>query len=264
MKSKNTLLATVGGLALLTGSAQAALIGSFDFSTASGWMADGTATSYNSAGAGTNLACAPGALPGANGCGLTFSVASGLTDAYEMLEWYSNSGAGPSSLNIDSFDDTLITNGGWVDTGEITHGNFILPSPATTLRTVDLLSAFTITNPALGVSAATFAISFMESPNGAPCPAPNPLGSECDDWFEISGLPLPIVFVIDGYQYTIEFRLFGGVGFVVADNTLYTRENAENNLFVQARVSARQVPEPATLGILGLGLLLLNRRKFLK
>jgi hypothetical protein len=264
MKSKTTLLATVGGLALLAGSVQAAVIGAFDFTAKSGWLADGVnSTTHNSAGPGSTLVCAAGALPGTNGCGLTFSVAAGLTDAYETVDWYSNSGSGPSGLDIDSFTDTLLTGGAWVNTGEITHRNAILPSPATTLRTVDLLSSFDITSPLLGALSDTFAISFMETPNSDPCPAPNPLASECDDWFDISGIPAPIVFTIDGYQYTIEFRLFGGDGFLVAENRLYTREDATNNLFVQARVTARQVPEPATLGILGLGLLLLNRRKLI-
>ncbi|MFT7399252.1 MAG: hypothetical protein ACI832_002505, partial [Rheinheimera aquimaris] len=74
MKSKKTLLAAVGGLALLTGSAQAALIASFDFDTASGWLADGSAQTRNSAN-NSIINCAAGALPGTNGCGLTFSGA---------------------------------------------------------------------------------------------------------------------------------------------------------------------------------------------
>lgn len=265
MNSKKTLLAAVGGLALLTGSVQAALIGSFDFDTASGWLADGSAETRNSAD-NSIIDCGPGALPGANGCGLAFSGAQEVgPDGYTTVDWFSNGGVGPSGLDIDSLSGTLITGGGWVDTGVITHRNFILPSPATTLHTLDLLSQFSITSPLLlGPASETFDISFEETANQGGCPPPNPLGSECDDFFTISGLPDPIVFEIDGITYTIEFRLMGGDGFIVEDNTLYTRENEANTLFVQAQVTARQVPEPATLGILGLGLLLLNRRKFIK
>jgi hypothetical protein len=265
MKSKNTLLAAVGGLALLSGSAQAALIGSFDFTTASGWMADGVnSTTYNSATA-TILDCAAGTTNASNGCGLAFSGSNDVPMGWTTVDWFSHNTfePTPSGLDIASFAGTLFSNGAWVDTGEITHRNVSLPSPATSLLTLDLLSSFTITDPALGAFSDTFFIEFKESPNQAPCPEPNTLGSICDDWFELSGLPAPIVFVIDGYQYTIEFRLFGGAGFVLAENTLYTREDATNNIFVQARVMARQVPEPATLGILGLGLLLLNRRKLM-
>ncbi|QBL09613.1 PEP-CTERM sorting domain-containing protein [Rheinheimera sp. D18] len=265
MNSKKSLLATVGGLALLSGSVQAALIGSFDFATSSGWLADGTATTYNSQ-TNTSANCNSGALPGVNACGLTFSGAQELgPDGYTTVDWFSNGGAGPSGLDIASISDTLMTNGGWVNTGEITHRNYVLPSPATTLRDLNLLSSFQIVSPFVSAPAfGNFGIQFTETTNTNPCPAPNPLGSVCDDFFEISGLPAPLSFTIDGYTYNIEFRLFGGVGFIVADNTLYTRESATNNLFVQARVTATQVPEPATLGILGLGLLLLNRRKLIK
>lgn len=264
MKSKKTLLAAVGGLALLTGSAQAALIASFDFDTASGWLADGSAQTRNSAD-DSIINCAAGDLPGTNGCGLTFYGAQEVTDGYNSVDWFSNGGVGPSGLDIVSLSGTLMTDGAWVDTGIITHRNFILPSPATTLHTLDLMSEFSITSPLLlGPASDTFDISFVETPNQGGCPPPNPLGSSCDDAFTIDGLPEAIVFEIDGITYTIEFRLFGGEGFIVADNTLYTREDEENTLFVQARVTARQVPEPATLGILGLGLLLLNRRKLMK
>jgi len=266
MKSKKTLLATVGGLALLSGSAQAALIGAFDFDTASGWLADGTAVTYDS-GANANLNCAAGALPGANGCGLTFSGLQEITDGHTTVNWFSNGGQGPSGLDIQSNSGTLVTNGGWFDTGVITHRNFSLPSPATTLRNLNLGSEFSITSPfAFGPAVGAFNIGFTETPNQGGCPAPNPLGSACDDFFSISGIPLPIVVEIDGIVYTFTFRLQGGEGFIVDDNTLYTREGGQNTLFVQAMVTARevQVPEPATLGILGLGLLLLNRRKFIK
>lgn len=264
MKSKKTLLAAVGGLALLSGSVHAALIESFDFAASSGWLADGSAQTRDSS-TNTIINCASGALPGDNGCGLTFSGDQEVTDGYNSVDWFSNSGAGPSGLDIDSLSGTLITGGDWATTGIITHRNFVLPSPATSLHTLDLMSEFLITSPvALGPASEVFDISFVETPNQGGCPPPNPLGSSCDDAFTIDGLPPPIVFEIDGITYTIEFRLFGGEGFIVEDNTLYTRESDENTLFVQARVTARQVPEPATLGILGLGLLLLNRRKFIK
>lgn len=265
MKSKKTLLATVAGLALLSGSAQAAMIGSFDFTTASGWLADGVNSTTYDSDTDTTLDCDAGATNAANNCGLEFSGANEVPMGWTSVDWFSHNTffEGSSGLDVDSYDDTLLTNGLWVNTGEITHRNVSLPSPATTLLTLDLFSTFTITSPALGAFSDTFFIQFVETPNQEPCPEPNVLGSECDDYFELSGLPTPIVFTIEGYQYTIMFRLFGGDGFVLAENTLYTREDATNNIFVQAKVTARQVPEPATLGILGLGLLLLNRRKLL-
>lgn len=265
MKSKLYLHAAVGGLALLSASVQAAMIPAFNFETASGWLADGSAFTRTTGQIAWND-CDAGATDAQNNCGLTFSGNQEVTDGYTTVDWYGNNDVGPSGLDIESYDGNLVTNGGWVDTGMITHRNRLLPTPATTLKMLNLISTFQLTNPiALGPTPGAFGIEFTETTNSDPCPAPNPLGSICDDFFTLSGLPSPISFIVDGYVYTITFRMADADGFALEDNILYTREGADNSLKVQAQITAREVtvPEPATLGILGLGLLLLNRRKFI-
>ena len=104
-------------------------------------------------------------------------------------------------------------------------------------------------------------IGFNETLNVSPCLAGNPNGSICDDLFNFNlGSFAPISFTFGGHTYQVQFQLANfqnsSSNFPACPGgncTVWTAENVTSSLDVQAAI--RQVPEPATLGLLGLGLL---------
>lgn len=229
-----------------------------DFVTDSGFLADGVASetrSRNNLNVATTHECDAGTTDATNNCGLTFSNVSGLADAYQTLDWgIPFNGAGQSGLDIESYSDTLVAGGAWVDTGMITHRNRLIAQGSQSLAAIGLLSEFNIISPFMGGAGAVFDIEFMETPNSGPCSVFQVTTTQCDDYFTISGIPSPINFAFGGSVYQIQFRLSAGTGFFLpSENLLVTAEDSDNNLFIQARLV--DVPEPLSLAILGLGLI---------
>jgi hypothetical protein len=173
----------------------------------------------------------------------------------------------PSSTPVDITSDS----GVWVDTGRIQHVNNIIPGGDFNF-TIDVLNGFQMLTP--GVTFAltgadflptvTLGVSFTETSNSLPCPAPNPLGSTCDDIFVIANLDSAkgTFRFTDGTgeEYDMTFRIFAeaAAGSFFDDaipgggGTVYTAEDFTSNLFIQARID--QVPEPGSLALLGIGL----------
>ncbi|MDZ7870113.1 MAG: THxN family PEP-CTERM protein [Rheinheimera sp.] len=177
MKFKTLLTVSALSIATFVGSVQAAIIPAIEFGTQSGWLADGVNSSSKQAN-GTVYDCAAGTTDAANGCGLTFSGASGLTNAYTDVSW--GVGTAKSSLNILSQSGTLVTNGAWVQTGLITHSNKTIPAGTRSLYTLDLSTLFTLISPPLGSKSANVGIKFNETPNvsnPANCPIPQLSGA---------------------------------------------------------------------------------------
>lgn len=268
MKFKSLALVSALSIASVIGSAQAAIIPAVDFATKSGWLADGVNSSSKQAN-GTVYDCAAGTTDAANGCGLTFTGAAGLPNAYTDVAWGSTSAK--SSLNVLSQSGTLITNGGWVQTGLITHSNKTIPAGSRSLYTLDLETLFTLVNPPLGANSAKVGIQFDETPNlsnSANCKAPQLSTTGCDDTFLIK-LNLPAIkFVVAGEEkYTISFKLnpLSGVtqSLVNPDGSiqLVTREGTVNQLELLAQLTMEKVSAPATVGMLGLSLLMLGLRR---
>ncbi len=271
MKFKTLLSVSALSIATFIGSAQAAIIPAMDFATQSGWLADGVNSSSKQAN-GTVFDCAAGTTDAANGCGLTFTGAAGLPNAYDTVTWGSSNAK--SGLNIVSQAGTLVTNGDWVQTGLITHSNKTILAGSRSLYKLDLETLFTLVNPPAGSKAATVGIQFNETPNTsnpANCPIPQLSGTGCDDTFLIK-LNLPAIkFVVAGpegkEQYTISFKLnpLSGVTQSVVNPdgsiVLVTTEGTVNQLELLAQLTMSKVSAPATVGMLGLSLIMLGLRR---
>jgi hypothetical protein len=269
------LVAALGSAVLFACSASASTL-SLTFETQSGWLADGL--TYNGYapktrsrnGVETVYNCTAGATNALNGCGLTFyNAASGITQGYTSVDWGNPVTAGQfSGLDIDSYNGVLDADGAWIDTGMITHRNRKVRSGSKTLSELNLFTMFDIVSPFVTQVSSAFGISFTETFNHAALGSCDPeiqfSSMPCDDYFNISGIPQPIKFTLAGRKYMIEFRLWGdvGSGFLINDNLLRTSEGTDNDLFVQARLVS--VPEPTTLAVMGLGLLMLNLRRRIK
>jgi hypothetical protein len=188
--------------------------------------------------------------------------AGGGTDAtpnpvYSTMSWVTN--LSPQSSLVLSTVNGALPFATWTTISTLTHNNDPIPT-ATNWADQDIWGRFRLTDntgtPTLRLdSDDAITISFIETLNAPPCPAPNPNNSTCDDnfTFTASGLDSLPFSANDGTNWIADFRLFPVSGTTLIGNTVYTAENASSVLDVQVRVS--QVPEPATLALLGLGLL---------
>jgi hypothetical protein len=129
-------------------------------------------------------------------------------------------------------------------------------------------------------------IEFWETRNrttAGDCTNPNPLGTACDDIYRVAAVELaPLSFVRDGYKYTIDFSLAPGpstpgnvtslvcTGIALIDPPacasvavtpgqiwVFTPEDnpGTSSLFVTMGWSAKAIPEPSMLALLGIGVL---------
>jgi hypothetical protein len=210
--------------------------------------------------------------------GLITGDASAMSSAgplYDTMSWVS--GTTPqSSLEISSATSptTLMANT-WTTISTLAHNNFVIPNPVA-WSGQDVWGRLRITDSDGGARVALdsdepISIALTETPNSAPCAGPNPNGSICDDNFAFSSTGLDSISFTanDGSSWLAEFQFANLFNAVSMGGFLYTAENARSSIDVQVRVTSRDVaivPEPVTLGILGLGLVALSfaqRRKLM-
>ena len=157
-------------------------------------------------------------------------------------------------------------------TNTITHYNNAISNQYDTLTSASLLATLDLTpvnpvGPAADQFTTNFFIDFIETPNTSPCGFP--VDTVCDDIFVIQFGALNTEFVYDGVTYFASIVELSGnltalpdatcatagvangcLGFTTPENTFTP---AQFGFFITTRPV--NVPEPAMLGLFGLGLL---------
>jgi hypothetical protein len=175
-----------------------------------------------------------------------------------------------SHLDLATYQGALAA-GTWTTISKLTHTNNVIQG-SVNWSAQDIWGRLIITDSNGGPNAVLdsdegIVVGLIETPNVAPCPAPNPVSTTCDDYYSFSdsGLTALLFNDNDGDQWLAEFQFANLVNAVISGGFVFTGEQGVSSLDVQVKVrQISTVPEPATLGIFGLGLLglgLAKRRK---
>ena len=178
---------------------------------------------------------------------ISWGNAPGDNSSYEIA------GNGPNNFD---FPDTP---GGMTDfivIGNFTHFNNVITG--TSLGSVGLNLGLRILNGDIFEDTFQFLFTHNETPNVAgSCPdgPRGPSTSVCDDIIQITE-PSPQTFMYAGMLFDIDLSFFLADDFTPSDS-VQTEENSDNVRRLAVKITKLAVPEPATLGMLGLGLLFL-------
>lgn len=180
------------------------------------------------------------------------------------------SGLGISPFSVTS---TVETNGAYAAANSYTHYNRSnLGADSWTLHTTVIDASLTLTpltpvsGPALAPFTADYEVRFIETPNNnATCPS-GPEANPCSDIFIMIG-SLGEPFTYGDYLYTFDFIASGfapllpkqceAAGFAVGEECFgfSTPEGADFTANFSFAITATEVPEPASIALLGAGLL---------
>ncbi|MES2626222.1 MAG: THxN family PEP-CTERM protein [Pseudomonadota bacterium] len=198
------------------------------------------------------------------------SVVPAETPLYSTMSW--NTGTLPqSSLVLDTVEGpSALAADTWTRISTLTHNNVLIRNAAD-WGPQNIHGRFIVTDSDGGPSVvedddSAIAINLTETTNSSPCAFPTPNGSTCDDFFKFTAVGLQDLFFTanDGSSWTASFRFANlqNAFFDEATSTVYTAEGTTSSLDVEVLLTqTSSVPEPATLGILGLGLLGLGMAK---
>jgi hypothetical protein len=198
----------------------------------------------------------PGTNPTVGGVGALQPVTDPYPSdpTYAGIQWNTNEPWVMSSLVLTTYGGAVAPYN-WTTISTLQHNNIIIPS-SVIWTNIDIIGRLIIQDGMLEVLDNTdpITVSFTETEN-ANCPAPNPLGSTCDDLYSFTAIGLQTIefLAADGTKWAADFRLANFVNsFFDGLNTVYTAESTSSTLDVQ--VMLRQVPEPASMALVGLGL----------
>lgn len=166
-----------------------------------------------------------------------------------------------SSLDLSDVVQTGVNVGDApVIIGTITHTNVVIPLSFN--YSINLINTFAVTDEA-DLSVDNFppqaiGITFTETGNTEPCPAPNPQASICDDFFtfDLAGLASAPFIDSEGKLKIVQFGLIAGPGAAVIGDKIFTAEATTSSISITAQIV--EVDTPATLLLFGIGLVALG------
>jgi len=269
--------------AFIAGAAVAAVLGFWSTAQAApflvevfvGWEAPGTC---NTDAGGACLGFAgTGGVVGTEGTRLNWDTRTPtIVDSYlaigalpDVIGFPANVG-NVGSIPTGSSTLGLIDVGDTVRTVQIRHTNNSLPNTQDFLASVTLRTLLRILSPdglteIIGVGTGgdlDVAVNFVETANSAPCALPS-IGTPCDDVFTFVSLDAVIPFSFDNTQYLLLVQgLLDADGnptctpsVVLGEVDCFTQEGQANDRFVHITLFQVAVPAPASLLLLGLGML---------
>lgn len=211
----------------------------------------------------------PGTGPGevrcqANNGGAWGDIGNGIVD---RISWMRVTSGPESRLTLQELTPRTLS-GDFENVLKLTHDNIVIAGAfAFSINIVDSITLTDLAGPGVvfGPDVGVTPIRFTETLNAAPCPAPNPVGTRCDDFFHFTfgGLEAETITALDGSKWKLEFGLAAGEGVIVLPDPLdpenlskgivYTGELRSSDLFITARIT--RVSEPGSLALIALSLM---------
>ena len=162
--------------------------------------------------------------------------------------------AARSSLLLQGQAGVIQDDGVFVTISHLEHHNAAITGQF--LQDVLISSILRISTSVPTSDAADILITFKETPNQPACATNNTGSVPCEDFFTFDFSSFaPLVITDNGQQYLVTFQLanFVNAAFDPNTGTVFTAEGTTSEVDVQMAIT--KIPEPATLIVLGTGLI---------